>query len=141
MTIKDTLSIGFTNLIGKTGQQIALKYYSQTIGSVWDDEVTLTQSGTTLWTSGIVLPLDRKTGTRDSVLLEQGKLIDDDMRLYVNGSLNLTGSQFQIKVQLGSPTGDNYSTLDLNDSPRVENQIIYKKQYIRRLTNGSLIGE
>ena len=136
MTLKDNLIIGFNNIIKKAGKPIGVSYYSQTPGSVWDDEVTLTQSGNTLWTSGIVLPV----GQGDSVLVEQGKLLDSDQRLYVTGSLMITGSEFQVEIQLGSATitDEIYTTIPGGINPEVENTKIYKKVFIRKLTTGSL---
>lgn len=142
--IRDQLSAAMTSLIRKSGQPIEIRYYSQTIGSVWDDEVTLSQSGTSLWASGIVLPVTGKQGTAEAILMEQGKLIDGDKRLYVDGTIGFIGSEFQVKIQLGSisePT-EFYTTIPIGlYSPGVSNQRIYGRQYIRRMTGSLLIGE
>ena len=136
MSIKDNLITGFNGLIQRTGLPIGITYYSLTVGSVWDDEVTLAKSGNTLWTSGIVLPV----GQADSVLVEQGKLLDSDQRLYVNGSLMFTGSEMQVEVQLGSrtTTDEIYTMIPGGINPQVEDTKIYKKVFIRKLTTGSL---
>jgi len=138
LSLKDNLQVGFNSLIQKAGKPIGITYYtlSHTLGSVWDDDVALTKSGNTLWTSGIVLPV----GQAESVLVEQGKLLDNDQRLYVNGSLGFTGSEFQVEVQLGSSTVTDqiFTTIPGGIAPEVEGQRIYKKTYIRRLTTGSL---
>lgn len=125
-------------IINQVGTQVRIRYFTVTPGSVWDDEVSLTQSGNSLWTSGIFLPLNAREGSNESVLLNQGKLINSDSRLYVNGSLSFNGSTFMCDIQIGSPTGDLYTTIPLGGIHyKAESNSIYKKQYIRRLT-GSL---
>lgn len=138
MTLKSTLQNGFNSLIQRAGKQIGVTYYTQVIGSVWDDDTALSISGTTIWTSGIVLPI----GQADSVLMQQGKLLDNDQRLYVNGSLSFTGSELQVEIQLGSATTTDqiFTTIPGGISPEVDDTRIYKKIYIRRLKIGSLIG-
>lgn len=139
MTISTQLSAGFVNAINKIGRPIRLQYFTQTTGSVYDDSGTLVQSGTDLWISGAIFPLKNREGSEDAVLLEQGKLQDKDKKLYVNGSIDFSGIDQTIKVQLGSPTGEVYSTIPLGaKAPEVSGDKIYKKQYIRFLgTTGS----
>ena len=141
MTLKDTLSAGFNSLVNKAGKQIRIKYYTQVIGSVWDDETVLTLDSTT-WTSGIVLPINATRGSYESILMEQGKLLGHDQRLYVSGGLTLTGSALQIKIGLGSPPAEEFTIVPEGIiMAEAENQEIYKKVFIRRLTTGSLVGE
>ena len=147
MGTANTLSAGFANIISKAGKPTRIRYFSEVAGSVWDDEVTLTEvTGSEVWTSGIVMPLSSKYGSEDVVLVEQGKLSNQDQRLYVNGSLDFTGlgSNFKVKIGMnGSPTQpDNYTLVPQGGIPyEIEGTQIYKKVYIRRLTNGSFIGE
>jgi len=128
----------------KFGQQLRIKYYNVGFGagSYYDDDVQLTQSGADYWISGVVLPISNTRGSSDAVLLEQGKILMNDTKLYIRGAINTSGT---IKIGLGSYTnmsGCEYSLLsegvtkwDVNDTP------ILKKLFIRRLTNGSLMGE
>ena len=128
----------------KYGQICRIKYYNTGwgAGSYYDDDVTLTQSGGDFWTSGVVLPITNARGSSDAVLLEQGKILMNDTKLYINGSVNTSGTW---KIGLGSYTnmsGCEYSLLsegvmkwEVNDTD------ILKKLYIRYLTNGSLYGE
>jgi len=142
-----TLPAGFSSIISTMGKPIRVRYFSAEIGSVWDDDTTLTEvTGSELWTSGIVLPLSDKYGSEDVVLVEQGKLRNQDQKLYVNGSLDFTGvgSNFSVKIGMnGSPTQtDNYTMVPFGGVPYEAGGVqIYKKVFIRRLTNGSLIGE
>jgi len=121
------------------GTQLRIRYFTPTVGSVWDDETSLAQSGTSLWISGVVFPIRGREGSNESVLLNQGKLLDSDKKVFVNGSIAFTGSVYEVDVQLGSPTGDLFTTIpDGGQMWEAEGQPVYKKLYIRRLT-GSLI--
>jgi len=123
------------------GKLVRIKYYSTSwgAGSYYDDDVSLTQSGTDYWISGVVLPISNTRGSSDAVLLEQGKILMNDTKLYIDGSVNTSGT---IKIGLGSPSEYEYSLLgegiqkwEVNDTD------ILKKLYIRILPNGSLYGE
>ena len=141
MSTGTNLALGLNKIITRAGIPIAVKYFTETVGSVWDDDVALTFDSAT-WTSGVILPLDTREGSTDSVLVQQGKLIEQDMRLYVNGSLAFTGSDTQMKVQTGSPSGEAYSLIPEGGITYQATGVnVYKKVYLRRLTNGSLIGE
>ncbi len=143
MTIVEDFQNGVTEALD-LGQQVRIKYYNTDYGagSYYDDDVTLTQSGNDFWTSGVVLPISNARGSSDSVLLEQGKILTNDTKLYIAGSISTSGT---IKVGLGSysnMSGVEYSLLsegvmnwEINDTD------ILKKLFIRLLTNGSLIGE
>ncbi len=137
MTFPATLSAGVNKILVRAGTQIKVEYYTVGFGSVYDDVDTLTLSGTT-WTSGIILPVNTRRGSEDSVLVEQGKLQEKDKKLYVNGSLIFTDEDFVVKVQIGSPTGDIYSTIPLGGIQyEALSQPVYKKQYIRLIQLGS----
>ena len=123
------------------GQQVRFRYFNESYGagSYYDDDVSLTQSGDDLWVSGLVQPIDQSRGSSDAVLLEQGKILNDDSKLYVMGTVGTSGTY---KIGLGSPVANDYSPLNtgviswtINDEP------IYYKVYIRQLTTGSLMGE
>lgn len=145
MSIKDRLAAGLNKIINRAGTSIRLRYFTTTIGSVYDDEVVLTQHGNDLWTSGIVLPINDKEGSYESNLVEQGKLINNDIKLFCHGSLLFTGSEMQFKLMVGSATTGlpEYTMIPdgvINHS--VQNTQIYKKVYLRQIgCNGSLLGE
>ena len=130
------------------GEQIRFRYFNvgYGAGSYYDDDVTLTISGNDFWTSGVVLPISNSRGSSDAVLLEQGKILMSDTKLYIDGSINTSGTW---KLGLGSngtgspvPITGEYSLLsegimkwDVNATP------ILKKIFIRKLLTGSFIGE
>jgi len=131
------------NQILSYGEQIRFKYYnvSYGAGSYYDDDITLTQSGNDLWCSGVILPIDTTRGSYDSVLLEQGKITLDDKKIYVNGDIQTSGLG-PIKIgTTGSPPTRQYEIIDGVTYWNVNGSPIYKKIYVRYLTNGSFIGE
>lgn len=134
------LQNGFAHIVSKAGRQIKIDYLTPIYDDVYDEVAKFISSGT-VWTSGVIMSLNQSRGSTDSVLFEQGKLIDNDKKLFVNGSLLLTGSDLTVKIQLGSPTGETYSTIGDIFTSEIEGENIYKKAYIRRLTTGSLINE
>jgi len=94
------------------------------------------------WVSGIVLPVSQQEGTTDFLLQEQGKVKPSDQKLFVSGGITFAEGATQLKIQLGSPTGEQYYVIpDGVIKHEVENTSIFKKAYIRRLENGSFIGE
>ena len=141
MTLTGILATGFQKIINRGGVQLRVQYFTSTIGSVWDDDVTWAKSGGDLWTSGIVLPISHQRGTSESVLLQQGKLINDDKKMFIHGSLILTGSEMTIRVGVGSPINDNYTLLDSDIRIDTYNTPIYRKVFLRRVGGtGSLLG-
>ncbi len=145
MTNASDFQTAFSDL-REYGQICRFRYYDSvlTAGSYYDDDVVLNISGNDLWVSGIVLPISNSRGSSDSVLLEQGKILMSDSKLYVAGSITTSGI---FKVGLGSATvgnppggefsmlGDGVKLWTVNDTD------IFKKIFIRRLTTGSFIGE
>jgi len=143
MTIVEDFQNGVNEAL-KFGQQLRIKYYNVGFGagSYYDDDVALTQSGVDYWASGVILPIANARGSSDAVLLEQGKILMNDTKLYIDGSINTSGT---IKIGLGSysnMSGCEYSLLsegvmkwEVNDTD------ILKKLYIRTLLTGSLLGE
>lgn len=142
--LQNRLAAGMAKLLDRAGTQIRVQYFTSTIGSIYDDDVTWAKSGNDLWTSGIVLPLSRNPSSSDSVLLEQGKLLEDDKRLYVHGSLIFTGSEMTVSIRIGSPGTESdkqYSMLSFSRRLDAANTPIYKQIYIRQIGNtGSLLG-
>lgn len=149
MGTADRLLLGFNKMILNAGLPVSIRYYYNNVGSgtgsVYDEPSVggLTLSGT-IWLSGIYFGIS-PTNSEDNVLLEQGKINLQDKRLYIPGSIILsphTGSVFQNKIGIGSPGNDFYSILSEGaDAEDIAGVNIYKKVFIRRLTNGSLIGE
>jgi len=139
MTVSDKLISALNRTLDIAGTKIKIQYYTQTVGSVWDDEITYAQSGTDYWVSGIVFPVRGIKGSTEAVLLEQGKLINSDKRVYVQGDVQFNGSLFDTIVQIGSPNGDLFSTItDGAEMWETNGTPVYKKQYVRRMTGSTL---
>jgi len=104
----------------------------------YDDEVTLSSPVDT-WASGNVQQVDSLSNSQDALLVQQGKLLQNDIKVYVLGTIDTSGTW---KMGLGSPHREEYAPIPdgiqthfINGSP------IYKKLFLRVLPNGSLIGE
>ena len=143
--LDNRLAAGLTKIIKLSGTPIRVQYFTVTPGSVWDDEVALVQSGGDLWTSGVFFPLSNTPGHSDSILLQQGKLIHSDSRLFLHGSLILAGSEMMVKITVGSPSNvdTNFSIIPPGPTLHyVSNVPIYKVVYIRKIGGtGNLLGE
>ena len=145
MSTSSKLQAGFQKLLDKAGKQIRIRRFITTIGSVWDDNVTLTSGANfETWTSGIVLPVRGSRGSSESVLIEQGKLIEGDLKLFVSGAVTLTETgSYIVKVGVGSPPAIEYKPIPLGIvKPEVAGVDIYRKAYFRQITGtGSYLGE
>jgi len=120
------------------------KFYSGSVSANdYDDAHVLTQSGSDVWLSGLVLPVKDVFGSREAVLLQQGKITTADKRLYIKGTTTtVTPSPGALKIGLGSPIEGEYNIIpDGEEAWPPIGDIVYKKLYIRALPNGSLIGE
>ena len=141
MTIVQDFQSAVQEITTSFAKPVRIKYYSTGYGagSYYDDDVSLTQSGNDFWTSGTILPVKNTPGSNDAILLEQGKILDNDTKLYIAGSISTSGI---LKIGLGSPPANEYSLLAEGITNwSVSNVDIIKKLYIRRLTTGSFIGE
>jgi len=142
MTTASDLIQKFNNGL-QYGEQIRFKYYNQIATGDYDDDTTLTQSGTDFWVSGVVQPINTNQYSSDALLLEQGKILQDDKKLYVEGTVQTSGLG-PIKIGLnGSPTTEQYRILEDGQITdwTINGTIIYKKLYLKYLTNGSFVGE
>ena len=148
--MNDGLHSAFNSLIQNAGQNCIFQYFFRVFsdgGSVWDDVTSLSEvAGSKIGVSGIVLPINGLNGTQEQILQQQGLLDNGDLKLFVSGGISLgdeaTGSDLQLIVQLGSPTGDRYTVVSPGVTvPEVNGDSIYKKIYLRKLTTGSMYGE
>ncbi len=116
------------------------RYFSVSGASTdYDDNVTLSRSGSDVWTSGLLQPLSNSKASNDAFLMEQGKVLMDDKKLYVLGTVDTSGT---MKIGMGSPVSREYSIVpDGIQAWSIESSIVYKKVYLRFLPNGSLAGE
>ena len=142
MTTASDLVAGIATAISY-GEQVCFKYYTQTHIGEYDDDVKLTQSGTDFWCSGLVMPIDNRNGSNDSLLMTQGKVLLDDKKVYVAGDVQTSGLG-PIKIGMnGSPSTQQYQIVEdgQNTEWDLNGSSIYKKLYIRYLNNGTFIGE
>jgi len=133
----------FDSLMSEIGQNIRIKKYSEAYavsGTGWDDGTTLTQSGSATYAVGFTQPLTTDTSGFDYKYLQEGKLQTDDSKLFLTGSVNLSGNR--IKFAIGSPNYVEYVMLFKGDRKHnIAGTTVYNDVYIRILNNGSFIGE
>jgi len=124
------------------GEQVRFRYFTYSGADTgYDDNVTLTKSGSDIYTSGLKLPIDATRGSRDAIAIEQGLVKQDDSKIYVDGTVNTSGIY---RIGLGSPAAgtEEYSVVENGVIVwDIGGQEVYKKLYIRELPTGSLIGE
>ena len=132
----------FSKAQSQFADQVRVRYFNKAYDDVYDDSMQLVQSGVDLWVSGTIQSLDTTRGSTDANLLEQGKLVNNDTKIFFHGSLVLTDTNQVFKLQIGSPIGNEYSLIPIGGiDKQVQGTKIYKMAYVRMLTNGSLIGE
>lgn len=138
-----TIRGDFTKFVGLYGQQIKIQYYTQSgVPGSYDDDITISQSGTDLWTSGMIFGLTNATyGSAEALLLEQGKLLSDDVAIYLPGNVILSGAR--IKIGLGSPVDQTRQVIypGVDSTPTVTYNNSFSKIYTRILNGGSFYGE
>jgi hypothetical protein len=125
------------------GTPVRIKFFNASGGSAtYDDNKTLTQSGSDVWTTGFKQELNSKKGSFEAQLLEEGRLLFHDSRLYIGGSIPTSGI---LRIGIGSPSREEYQVLmeGVAASPHFDSggELAYKKLFIRFLKNGSLMGE
>jgi len=137
------LRANVNGLINDYGEKVRVKYYTSSGASAgYDDDVSFSQSGNTVWVSGLVQAIDLKgaQGGFESVLVQQGKLTVNDLKVYFDGTVSTSG-EF-VKFGIGSPSFREYSISDVGViNQTVNNESVYKKVYLKFLNNGSIIGE
>jgi hypothetical protein len=128
------------NSVLENGNVVRFRYFNSSfVTGSFDDVIILTQSGVDFYTSGLILPLEIKEGSKDALLVEQGLLLLNDLKMFVAGTVQTSGL---FKIGIGSPTGFEYSTIEPGvKSPEIGGAIIFKRLYLRRLITGSLSWE
>jgi len=124
----------------RNGDQCRFRHFTGSVANTgFDDDQVLSKSGNDIYTSGVNLPINTKEGSADAILLEQGKIKQTDMKLYVEGTIETSPI---MKIGLGSPVGEEYSLIPngVSSLPPYGTPA-YKKLFLRYLPSGSLSGE
>lgn len=129
----------FNTMLDEMGNQIRMRYFTKTFpggGSYYDDEITISRSGSDVWTSGLVQPLNQRTTSDEAQYVEQGILLMNDIKCYVDGLEDTSGLFI---VGIGSPPAEEYRAIEaLQSQQQIQGSDIYKKLFLRVLTTGSL---
>lgn len=144
MTMGDVTASGLRIEVGEmlaNGVACRIRYFTASGATAgYDDDVAFSESGSAVWASGLVQPVGGRRGSNEALLLQQGRLLNGDKKIYFDGSVSLSGAA--LKIGIGSPTPvEHYIIPDGVSVYDVNNQAVYKKVFVRRLTNGSFIGE
>ena len=134
----------FDKIVNDIGEVVRIKYYSLAFsGADYDSIGYLSQSGNILWVSGVIQPIGGKNSTEDFKFLEQGRILINDSKLYLNGSVTLYPVSGTVKVIVGSPTirGTYYPTDLGTNTWYLGGASTYQRTFIRVLNNGSWINE
>ena len=122
-----------------TGNIFRMRYYTESIGSVWDDDRTLTASGNDYYTSGVILSIDNTKGSNDQVLVEQGRIRYDDSKIYISGTIPTTSGVRIFTIAISGVDRVYQNVLPGNIVPQYFGQDVYQKIYLREITTGSLL--
>lgn len=128
-------------LISDKGTILRMRTFALVFSGADYDSSFSSASGTTLWASGLQFPLGGENSGRDWKLLEQGRIYQDDSKLYLPGSLAVTpipGSGV-ILIGIGSPPTNEYRLLPEGfQAWTVEGSVVYYEGYMRVHNTGSL---
>lgn len=140
MVSPSNIGYNFNSILQQFGTTCRMKYYTESaLIQGYDDSVTLFQSGTELWLNAVAHTLTQKSSATDALLLSQGRILQNDLKIYVNGSI-ITNQPFKICV--GSPATTEYGVIpEGTQAYAINGSEPYKFFYVRALPNGSLIGE
>lgn len=140
MTLASGLRFDFDGLANEYGTIIRFRYFNRTLNAgSFDDDVVLAQSGTDLWTTGVLVPIVNKYPSLDGTKVEQGRVLQSDSVIYIRGIINTSGT---FRVGVGSPAAREYSIIENGIIPwSIVNEVVYKELYVNVLQTGSLIGE
>ena len=118
------------------GQKINVMTFTGSVGpNDYDDVISYTKQSGPTWNDGVILPLKNKYGSEDAVLIEQGKLLFTDKKLYLKGDVTVSGN---ILVGIGSPSSTYYNVISPGRrTVPVLGSDIFHKMYIRYHHAGS----
>lgn len=129
---------GLNYITKVTGRPVRIRYYTETIGSIWDDERVLAYSGNDIYMSGAFLEVNSTKGSDDSVLLEEGRIKYGDLKLVISGGVQTTSGAL---VFTASKSGADivYREIEIGaHAPDYYGLPAYKLIYMRQLQTGSL---
>lgn len=135
------LANGLNFVTRQAGRPLRVRYYTETIGSVWDDERTLLQSGNDLYISGIIQPIETTKGSTDATLLEEGRLLYGDIKIYINGSIQTTSGARVFTMAISGNSANEIVYRDIlpgMHTAQYFGDMAYKLLYLRQLEVGSL---
>lgn len=140
MTTSSDMLQCFQDVVTEYGQKVRVRNFTTTLNTGSYDDFRLLTSGTDVWTTALVQPVG--TGRGEYQLLQQGLLKTDDLKVYFDSSVSLSGT-FRIGIGSANPPTGEYSIAEANliESPFVNGSSVYKKAFVTIIPGGSLSGE
>ena len=124
------------DLIREAGRPIRVTTFAESGATTGYDDDVVFISGTDTWTSGLVMPIDANRGSSEAILIEQGRLLSNDLICYVLGEIQTSGAG--VRIGLGSPPTESYYIIPEGVTAwEIGGTKVYKKVYLRDLTLGS----
>ena len=104
MVFADGLFTSLQSTINNFGENIRFRYFTGSIqAGSYDDQIVYYKSGNDFWVSGLVQPI----GKGEAYLVQQGKLFTNDMKVYFDSSVPLSGI-WRVGIG-GSPPANEYA--------------------------------
>ena len=144
MTIWTDLRSDVKNQMLIYGVQVRINHYTGSRSNTdYDNAPTLVQSGTSVYTSGLIMPISQKaSSSNEAILMQQGKIQSSDKKIYIAGDIETTDT---MKISIGSPVGSTTESYSIIPEGVIcyppAGDISYKIMYCRFLSTGSLSGE
>ena len=135
------LSDGLNHLTRIGGNVLRIRYFTEAVGSVWDDDRTISASGNSLYISGVIQKINATRGSEDQILLEQGRIRYDDSKIFINGSIQTASGALTCTIGISGTSTTERTYREITPGGIVSpyfGQNIMKKLYVRELQNGSL---
>jgi len=131
-------SEGFRHMLKLSGRPFRIRYYTETIGSVWDDDRTVALSGASVYVSGVIQKIDQTRGSSDQVLVEEGRINFEDSVIFIAGSVDTTSGVKPFTIAVSGVDQVFRPITPGTNQPQFFGDDVLQKLYVRELPGGSL---
>lgn len=137
------LQADVNSVINSRGQSVRFKYFTVSGATAnYDDDVALAVSGSDSWVSGFVQFPNAGRASYGAMLQEEGLVKNADRVMYVAGTVQTDGF-WRVGIGSANPPSEEYAPIEngIIVPPLINEGVIYKKIYLRKLSTGSFEGE
>lgn len=135
------LTDGFNYMNRVGGRPLRIRYYTEFLGGIYDDDRTLTQSGNDLFTSGVIQEINTEKGSDDAVLMQEGRLKYGDRKVFIGSQIQTSSGARVLTIALSGASSVEVVYRDITlgvHSGEFFGQDVWKKVYLRQTDGGSL---